>query len=355
MTRSPVHAPHAPALRIQVPWRRVGLSVLLVALLGASLVVLLPQLAGADQAWQRLQRGSGAWLAAAVGAELLSFGGYVAVFRAVLGGGRVGWSASLLITMAGVAATRLLAAGGAGGIALTGWALRREGRGPRETVVGITSFLVVLYAVYMAALIVGGAALLTGVVPGPRAPALSGAALVIGTSVALLALVGTAVPAHPRTRLVRDLGRSAAGRALRRFGNVAGGVPDGIRRAARLVASRDPLLLGAVAWWAFDIAALAACLSAFGSAPAITPLVVAYFMGMLGNLLPLPGGIGGVDGGMIGALLAFGVDPATGVLGVLSYRVFALWIPSALGVPAYVALLRRGRRLSDEDGRSRER
>jgi len=52
-----------------------------------------------------------------------------------------------------------------------------------------------------------------------------------------------------------------------------------------------------VAWWGFDIATLWASFHAFGQAPPFSVLVMAYFIGMFGNLLPLPGGIGGVDGG----------------------------------------------------------
>ena len=56
-------------------------------------------------------------------------------------------------------------------------------------------------------------------------------------------------------------------------------------------------------------------------------LVVAFFVGMLGNLLPLPGGIGGVDGGMIGAFAAFNVDTGLAVVAVLVYRAFTFWLP----------------------------
>ena len=59
---------------------------------------------------------------------------------------------------------------------------------------------------------------------------------------------------------------------------------------------------------------------AFGTPPPFTVIWMAYFVGMLGNLLPLPGGIGGVEGGMIGAFAAFGVDFDLAVLAVLSYR-----------------------------------
>jgi uncharacterized protein (TIRG00374 family) len=100
-------------------------------------------------------------------------------------------------------------------------------------------------------------------------------------------------------------------------------------------------VLGAVAWWGFDIGTLWACFEAFGSAPAFGVIVMAYFVGMLANVLPLPGGIGGVDGGMIGAFIAFGVGTPIAVVAVLVYRAFAFWLPTIPGAIAYVQLRRR--------------
>ena len=65
---------------------------------------------------------------------------------------------------------------------------------------------------------------------------------------------------------------------------------------------------------------------------------MAYFVGFLGNLLPLPGGIGGVDGGMIGALVGFGVDGGLAVVAVLVYRAFTFWLPLVPGVIAFLRL-----------------
>ena len=87
-----------------------------------------------------------------------------------------------------------------------------------------------------------------------------------------------------------------------------------MRDALRMLRRGDPGLLGALLWWAGDIAVLWACFDAFGAPPEPAVIVVAYFVGMLANTLPLPGGIGGVDGGMIGALIAFGVDPSLAVV-----------------------------------------
>ena len=84
-------------------------------------------------------------------------------------------------------------------------------------------------------------------------------------------------------------------------------------------------------WWGFDIAVLWACFKAFGEAPSFAVITVAYFVGMLANTLPLPGGVGGVDGGMVGALIAFGVEPELALIAVLAYRGFAFWLPIVPG------------------------
>jgi hypothetical protein len=118
-------------------------------------------------------------------------------------------------------------------------------------------------------------------------------------------------------------------------------VGGGVRGAIGVVRSRDPLALGAIAWWGFDIATLWASFQAFGGAPAVGVVVMAYFVGMLANVLPLPGGIGGVDGGMIGAFIAFGVAAPLAVVAVLVYRAFAFWLPTVPGAIAYVQLRRR--------------
>jgi uncharacterized protein (TIRG00374 family) len=102
-------------------------------------------------------------------------------------------------------------------------------------------------------------------------------------------------------------------------------------------------------WWAFDIACLWACFNAFGESPAVGVLVLGYFVGMLANTLPLPGGVGGVDGGMIGMFVAFGVNPAAAIVAVLAYRFFAFWLPIAPGALSYVTLRRTVAQWEAED------
>ncbi len=89
---------------------------------------------------------------------------------------------------------------------------------------------------------------------------------------------------------------------------------------------------------------------AFGSPPPFTVIWMAYFVGLLANLLPLPGGLGGVEGGMIGAFVAFGVDFNLAVLAVLAYRAISFWLPTIPGAIAYFQLRRTVARWRDEQG-----
>jgi uncharacterized membrane protein YbhN (UPF0104 family) len=302
---------------------------------GASLLLLAPALGDLPQTWERLASGDGRWLLLALALEALSFLGHIILFRAVSldAGSRVGLRASTEITLAGHAATRLFASGGAGGVAFTAWALRRSGMERAEVGARMTTFLVLLYSVYMAALIAGGIGLYAGLLPG-EAPV--GLTLVPAAFGALALALALALPPLAR----RVAARGGAGGPWARVVPVAVALGEGVRRSLQHLRRLDPSLLGALLWWGADIAVLWASFEAFGASPAIAVLVMAYFVGMLANLLPLPGGVGGVDGGMIGALIAFGVEPSLAVVSVLAYRGFAFWLPIAPGVAAWLSLRR---------------
>jgi uncharacterized protein (TIRG00374 family) len=112
--------------------------------------------------------------------------------------------------------------------------------------------------------------------------------------------------------------------------------------AGRLLRTGDPLLIGgAIGYWLFDNLVLLAAFHAFGVAPPLTIVLMAYLIGQLGGALPLPGGLGGIDGGLIGALILYGVAAAPAAAAVLLYRVILFWVPLVMGVPAFVSL-RRG-------------
>jgi uncharacterized protein (TIRG00374 family) len=259
-------------------------------------------------------------------------------------GSPIRWRHSYQITMAGLAATRLFAAGGAGGVAITAWSLRRSGMGAREVAQRMIAFLTLLYGVYMVALVVCGVGLYTGVLGGPHPFAITILPAIVGVVGIAVFLAIALVPEGLERRLAR-LGGDPAGRGRRArwLGRLAGApasLSGGVRFALHKLRHPDLAMIGVVTWWAFNIAVLYASFRAFGEAPPVGVLVQAYFVGMLANLLPLPGGIGVVDGGMIGAFVAFGVSPSLAVPAVLVYRLFAFWLPSIPGAIAYFQLRR---------------
>ena len=307
--------------------RKAALLVATLALLAVSVVLLAPAFADLPDAWERIRNGDMRWLSLALAFEVLSFVGHIVLFSAVAedggSGSRIGLWTSTQINLAGHAATRLFASAGAGGIALTAWAMRRSGMERTDVAARMVTFLVLLYGVYMGALVVGGLGLYTGLLPGGGSFAITVVPAIFGAAViAAVAAAQWVAPGEGRIRtLMAPVGR-------------------GVRDARRLLRSGNAGLLGALMWWGFDIAVLWACFEAFGAAPSFAIITVAYFVGMLANTLPLPGGVGGVDGGMVGALIAFGVEPELALIAVLAYRGFAFWLPILPGAVAYLGLRR---------------
>ncbi|MGO9498414.1 MAG: lysylphosphatidylglycerol synthase transmembrane domain-containing protein [Solirubrobacteraceae bacterium] len=322
--------------------RRVAGTVLGAAVIFGLFYYVVPQFAGLGPTLRRLRAGNLWWLGLGVLVEAASIGGDIVLLRGVFAtpGSRIGWKASYQITLAGAAATKLFATAGAGGVALTVWALRASGLSEDKVATGLVCFEILEYGVYMAALAIVGLGLWFGVFAG-RAPV--GVTLVpalFGLVVILIVLSMLVVEA-PVERFLTARGDRSTGRRQRRWRRVAA-VPhslrSGLTAAIVMVRRRDPSLLGALAGWGFDIAALWASFRAFGHAPPPAVLVMGYYVGTLGNALPLPGGIGGVEGGMIGAFLAFGVNGPLTVLAVLAYRTISYWLPTVPGAIAYIRL-----------------
>ncbi|MGH2852926.1 MAG: lysylphosphatidylglycerol synthase transmembrane domain-containing protein [Solirubrobacteraceae bacterium] len=337
--------------------RMLGLAAFVLVAL-AFLYVVLPQLGGVKHTWDRLGEGDASWIAVALVVQVVSMASYIAIFQGVHvpPGSPIRWRHSYQITMAGLAATRLFAAGGAGGVAITAWSLRRSGMEGREVAQRMIAFLVLLYGVYMVALVVCGVGLYTGLFPGPHPFAITIVPAIVGAVGIAVFLAIAFVPDDLERRLgwVSSDRRSEAarpgvarqtlgGRPARLLERLASGpasISSGVRFAFEKLRHPDLAMIGVVTWWGFNIAVLYASFRAFGQAPPVAVLVQAYFVGMLANLLPLPGGIGVVDGGMIGAFVAFGVSPSLAVPAVLMYRLFAFWLPSIPGAIAYFQLRR---------------
>jgi uncharacterized membrane protein YbhN (UPF0104 family) len=320
------------------------------------LYFLLPKLAGLNQTWGQLKHGNPWWLAAGGGLELLSVASYATLFRTVFARGfpRLTWRASIEIPLAGIAAIRLLAAAGAGSVAITVWALRRAGMSARLIACRMAAVYALQYSLYLLALVVGGLGLWLGVFPGQGPleltllPAVFGAgALGLGAAMGLL-------PGDFERRLEKMSRRTGRiGRLSARLATLPATLGAGVRTATGLIRERRLGLLGAVGYWGFDIAVLGVSFKAFGSGVPIDVLVLGYFLGTLGSLLPLPGGIGGVEGGMIGAFAAFDVSADRAVIAVLAYRAISFWLPTLPGIVGYLTLRKTVHGWRDEDAERR--
>lgn len=332
--------------RVHISRKMVAVGVLFVLSVIAFFVFVLPQISGLEDTWERIEDGDPWWLGVAAAMVVASFGGYVLQFIGVFGPGaprRLTASEAYQVTMAALAATRLFAAAGAGGLAMQAWAMRRSGMSRMMVADRTITFIVLQYAMYVWALVIFGLGLRAGIFHGEApfgvtvVPAIFGiVALTIGGLIAL-------TPTDLQRRLQAWHDRGKGGRVSRAVGKLAAGpaaASAGIRSAIAHTRHPDRAFAGALLYWVTQIAVLWASFHAFGEPPPVAVLVMIYFVGMLGNLLPLPGGVGGVDGGMIGACLAFGVPSSLALVSVLTYRAFAFWLPTIPGIIAYFQLRR---------------
>src|SRR5215210_4128460 len=224
----------------------------------------------------------------------------------------------------------------AAGLELGAWILRRGGLPAAYIARRTVAFFLLTSLANVGFLVLGGLALGTGLLHGAPAHGLGLVPAVAGVIAVALALAA------------RPLAAGLARRSMRaRIVTAAEAVGEGVDEALRLLRTRDPAILaGAAGYLLFDVAMLGVCFAAFGNdVPPVGVLLVAYLIGQLGSLIPIPGGIGGVDGGLIGTLVLYGVDATSAAVAVLAYRGLLLAIPALLGLPA-LAVLRR--RLRDE-------
>jgi uncharacterized protein (TIRG00374 family) len=324
--------------------RRIAQTLVVVLLLIVAIYFLFPSLIGLEDALAKLDDAKLVWVLVAVCFGVAMFATYVTLFRGVVGGDvlPLTWKEAYEINMAALAASRLFSAGGAGGIALTYWAIRKAGMGPRQSTQRMVMFLALQYVFYPLAIIVCGVLLRTGVVSGESSVELTIIPAAIAGVVMLFGLLVALIPHDLERRIARWAEGHRRVALARRLARGPEAVADGLRRAFDLIRhpSRGALaVLGAAGFWATQIAILWASFKAFGTSVPIAVLVQGFFLGMVANLIPfVPAGVGAVDAGLIGAYVLFGLPEATCFAAVLIYRLIAFWMPLPPGIVAFFQL-----------------
>lgn len=307
--------------------RRRALQVIaLLAVLGL-IAALTP---GLGEVRDELRNADPAWLALAIALEALSGFSYVLMFKPIFC--RImPWRGAMELGWAELGMGSIVPASGIGGLALGAWALGRDGMEPEFIAERSVAFFLIKSMVNFVAVAVVGIVMFVGI--GPSEPAW----LTIVPAVMAVALIA-AVCSIPRFgaggRAPDDAGRIRRGVASARAALISG-----VAAAGLILRRRDPrVYVGTLGYWAFDNAVLWATFKAFGLSPPITVILMGYLIGQLGGLLPIPGGVGGIDGGLIGTLIVYGTPAAGTAAAVLAYRVILFWLPLLVGAVAFARL-----------------
>jgi uncharacterized membrane protein YbhN (UPF0104 family) len=299
-----------------------------------TILVLVAVLApGLGEVRDKLGAANPGWLAIGVALEAASCWSYVVMFRPVFCS-RMSWRTSCEIAWAELGAGSIVPASGAGGLALGAWILHRGGMPGDRIARRSVAFFLLKSSVNFAAVVVIGGLMAVGLV-GPHVspfltavPAVLAALVIVG--VLALPKLGPGGPVEPGASKLRR-GTLVARRAL------IGGTAE----AVVILRSRDLVVLGgALGYWLFDNAVLWATYRAVGAHVPVSIVLMGYLIGQLGGLLPLPGGVGGIDGGLIGTLVVYGAPAAPTAAAVLAYRVILFWLPLIGGAIAFAALRR---------------
>jgi uncharacterized membrane protein YbhN (UPF0104 family) len=300
--------------------RRRALQIAGVLVIGCVVAALAP---GLEHVRRRLEGAQPGWLGIAIVLELLSCLSYLLMFRPIFCA-RMSQRTSYQLGVSELAVGSLVPASGTAGLAFGAWALRKRGMPVQEIARRTVAFFVLKSAVNFVAVVVVGIAMWFGV-----GPYVSPALTLLPAVLAIVAIAAVSLIPFVQAR------RGWTSRTAVALG-------DGIGDAARLLARRDwRVIAGSAGYWAFDNAVLWACLHAFGETPALTLVLMGYLIGQLGGLLPIPGGLGGIDGGLLGAVVVYGLPAAAAAAAILAYRLILFWFPLILGGAALSSLRKR--------------
>jgi uncharacterized protein (TIRG00374 family) len=306
-------------------WLRLGVFVLLGALVVEYFA--LPQLVGAQDAFRQVQGANGLRVSIALGLEICALLAYTMLTQAVLGGRRLSYWRQLRIDLTGYGTSHVVPGGGATAAGLRYRLMTTAGVRPADAVTcaaleGAAEFtaLTLIFACGVA---------ITAPQPGHH-PFVFTSGVIAGVLTGGVAVIATALHWAPAT--VRRAARAVC--APIPFVSAAAVERAVDRLAARTEAvfSNRRLLAAVVGWalvnWLLDALCLWVSLSAFGYQAPIGPLLAVYGVANLVALLPItPGGLGLVEGVVIPVLVSFGSPRTAAVLGVLTWRLIAFWLP----------------------------
>jgi uncharacterized membrane protein YbhN (UPF0104 family) len=321
------HGPHGDEPGSEDPGRSLWRGLISLAILVAMVVGLLlaiPGLHGVADAVSDMRFG---WVLVAIGLEILSCVGYVIAFLQVFD--RAPLRFGVRVALSELAFGAAVSLGGAGSVAVGAWLLVERGGEPTRVAERSAVLFLLTSAVNVITLMLAGLGLFTGLLPGHGGALLSILPAGAGTAALVFFLA-----------LPRFSERYAAGRAPGKVRTLLVEIAASIRLTEQLMFSADWRIIGAIAFLWCDIGVLAACFAAAGMVPPLATIVLAYQIGYLSNLIPIPGNIGILDGSLVGMFVLYGVSATLATAATVVYHAIALWIPAMWGTIAFLILRR---------------
>ncbi len=289
-------------------------SLLILILLVVGLLLAVPGLHSVGHEIEHMDFG---WQVLAVVLEILSCVGYIVAFLQVFERSPIRFGAR--VALAELAFGAAVSLGGAGSIAVGAWLLVERGGKPSRVAERSAVLFLLTSAINVLTLAAAGIAVWVGILPGKQDPLLS---LLPGGIGVLVFVAFIALPVITDRLTDGHTNRAAVW---------ARATSETVRATERLLFRPDWRILGCIGYLWFDIAVLWVCLHAIGHAPPIASVVLAYQIGYLSNLIPVPGGIGVLEGSFLGMFVLYGVNATTATSATIVYHAISLWVPAMWG------------------------
>jgi uncharacterized membrane protein YbhN (UPF0104 family) len=308
---------------------RAGKRALLTAVVGAVSIALLLWVAPPDDVVEQIGSMKLVWVLGAIALEFGSCLSYVVLLRRFFP--EPPRAVSRQVAWISMGAGAVLPGGNISSAAATGMLLRGHGIGTRGVLERCGAMLCLLTLFGFCVNGAAAALLLVGVPDGP-----SDLRHTVGPILVSLGVLGFAAA-------LMIFARRRGERTPRPVAAVA----TGLEGAWRAVGQPHWRLLGMAGFLCLDMGALWAACAATGHHLGVLAVAIAYCIGYLATMVPMPAGLGVLDSGLAGSLVLYGMHPSAAVGAVLVYHAIAIWVPGLGGLIAWLPT-RRLRALSFE-------
>jgi uncharacterized protein (TIRG00374 family) len=298
-------------------------SVILFVLVGG-LVIAAPGLRGV---WDQIGQMEKIWIIVAVACRLISCLGYVVAFLQVFVGTPKFFGSG--VALSELAFGNAVSLGGAGGLVVGGWLMVERGAKPKTVAQRSAVLFLLTSAINIITLIAVSLGLLFRILPGPKNIELSLLPAIFSVAVFLFFMflpkfVDRLTAKLKPGRITKFLNQSATA----------------VRDTGSLLLPIDWHIIGAIAYLWGDIGALIACFAALGHIPPFAAIVLAYQLGYLADVIPIPGSVGILDASFVGLMVIYGINATNATAATLVYHTITVWIPAVLGTSAYILVKR---------------